>query len=457
MRVTYAAIAGVVLLLAGCGGSNSEQPAPSPASTVSKAATPDTSKIELTGDRNAAVNQVALQAIADLQDYWGKEYPKLYNGDYRPVSGGFYAVMPSSGDIPPCAESPEDVAMNAYYCGTKDVVAWDAEGLLPSLSHDYGDFAIAVVMAHEWGHAIQTRSNFTARTVTSELQADCFAGAWAQHAQRDKVFDVSSKQLDEALAGIIELRDSPGSSKLDSNAHGSGFDRVSAFQDGYDNDAQKCKAYRDDDPMVLELPFNNTEDEASGGDAPYDYIVNTVPYDLEDYWTRLFPELKNGQPWTPLKGLEPFDPANPPACGGTRADGYALFYCVPDDYIAWDNVDEMPNVVYKEGGDYAVATLLATQYGLAGLTRLGDTSDEKVSTLRSDCFAGGYTASVLLQNRKDTSTFNISPGDLDEAIKALLVFRGEGDADRQGAGFVRVRAFREGVLNGAERCVDYQP
>jgi hypothetical protein len=40
---------------------------------------------------------------------------------------------------------------------------------------------------------------------------------------------------------------------------------------------------------------------------------------------------------------------------------------------------------YKQGGDYAVAT----QYGLAALTRLGDQSDEKTSTLRGDCFARG--------------------------------------------------------------------
>jgi hypothetical protein len=49
-----------------------------------------------------------------------------------------------------------------------------------------------------------------------------------------------------------------------------------------------------------------------------------------------------------------------------------------------------------------------------------------------------------------------TPGDLDEAIKALLVFRGEGDVERQGAGLARARAFREGVINGAEPCLEYQ-
>jgi hypothetical protein len=169
----------------------------------------------------------------------------------------------------------------------------------------------------------------------------------------------------------------------------------------------------------------------------------------------VYPEVTDGQPWTPVKGLEPYSPDSPPTCGGQSAEGYALFYCVDDDYIGWDNVSAMPEV-YRKGGDFAVATLLATQYGLAALTRLGDQSDEKTSTLRGDCFAGGYTASVIIYNRPDTSTFHISPGDLDEGIKALLVFRGEGDTERQGAGFVRVRAFREGVMNGAESCLDYQ-
>jgi hypothetical protein len=47
-------------------------------------------------------------------------------------------------------------------------------------------------------------------------------------------------------------------------------------------------------------------------------------------------------------------------------------------------------------------------------------------------------------------------GDLDEGIKALLVFRGEGDVERQGAGWARVKAFREGVIKGAQACLNYQ-
>ncbi len=450
MRIKVWSVAAAVLLLAACGGPKPEVPGPS-----SKTGTPpDTSNIKIEGDASAPVNKIAIQAIADLEQYWAEQYPTLYNSDWEPISGGYYAVTEDS-PAPPCTTDPQEVAGNAFYCSTEDVVAWDAQLLLPDLQEKYGDFVIPVVMAHEWGHAVQARSNFTARTVTSELQADCFAGAWSKHAQDEGVFDVNAADLDSALAGVLDLRDTPGTSKIDPNAHGSGFDRVSAFQDGYDNGLGRCKDYRDDEPMVLELPFSTEEDAAREGNAPYDSIVNGVPYDIEDYWTQVYPELSNGQEWPPLRSIEPFHPDEPPMCGDQSAQGYVLFYCVPDDYVGWDNVAGMPRV-YVQGGDYAVASLLATQWGLAALTRLGDESDEKTSTLRADCLAGGYTASVILYNRPETSTYQISPGDLDEAITALLVFRGDGDVERQGAGWARVKAFREGVINGAEACLNYQ-
>ena len=441
------------MLIAGCGGGAKPVVPSSP--TAQK---PDTSSIEIDGDPSTPVNKLAVEAIADLQVFWSEQFPKLYGKDYQPVKGGLYASTPDSEAGPACAASYSDVAGNAFYCKLDDSVAWDAADLLPDLQKKYGDFVIPVVLAHEWGHAMQQRSGFFDQnelTVSSELQADCFAGAWSKHAQDDKVFDVNSADLDKALAGILDLRDSPGTNAQDPSAHGSGFDRVSAFQDGYDNTVEKCKKYRDGEPMVLELPFNDAEDEASGGEAPYDTIANGVPYDLEDYWSQVYPELTEGQAWTPLAPQKPFDPAEAPECGGQSTGGYSLFYCVPEDYVGWDDKDAMPTI-YAQGGDYAFATLLATQWGLAALNRLGDDSDEKTSTLRGDCLAGSYTASVILYNREATSTYRISPGDLDEGIKALLLFRGDGDVDRQGAGFDRTRAFREGVISGASACLSYQ-
>jgi predicted metalloprotease len=424
-----------MLVGAGCSGGNASTP-PAPA-------------VEIHGDTADPVNQIVIKSISDLQQFWTTEFKELYGQDYTPVKGGFYAVRPSSGDLPPCAAAAQDIAGNAFYCPKADDVAWDVEGLLPDLRKRFGDFVIPVVLAHEWGHAIQARAHFKGATVTKEIQADCFAGAWSAHA-KDTPFKPSADDLDRALAGFLSLRDEPGTEKLDPSAHGSGFDRVNSFRTGFDNGAQSCKDYKDGDPVVTEIPWNNAADAAAGGNAPYLDILNGVPVDLEDYWSQVFPEL-TGKSWIPLNPVQPFDPEQPPGCGGNSTKGYVLFYCVPEDYVGFDAVHGMRKI-YNDGGDFAVATLIATQYGLAVLTRAGqDATDKKVS-LRGDCLAGAWAASILLGNRPE-SNYHLSPGDLDKGISALLLFRGSGDVERQGHGADRIDAYRDGVYNGAKPCL----
>lgn len=432
----------VVLACAGCSGSKSSMSAQGTAAAADA--------VQIHGDASNPVNQIAIKAIGDLQTFWGGQFPKLYGHDYTPVKGGFYAVTPSSGQLAPCAQAADDIAGNAFYCAKADDVAWDAEKLLPDLRKRFGDFVIPVVLAHEWGHAIQARANFQGPTVLKEIQADCFAGAWAAHAAKGNTFKPTNDDLDSALAGFLFLRDEPGTEKRDPQAHGSGFDRVNSFRTGFDNGVGACKGYRNGDPPVVEIPFNNAADVASGGNAPYDDVVNGVPADLEDYWSQVFPDLA-GQPWTPLAPVRAFDPDRPPTCGGQPTTGYLLFYCVPEDYVGFDNVTGMPQI-YMQGGDFAVATLIATQYGLAVLTRGGQDASQKSSSLRADCLAGAWAASILLQNRPE-SKWQMSPGDLDKAITALLVFRGSGDVARQGQGSTRVDAYRDGVMNGAKACL----
>lgn len=410
---------------------------------------PPTPTVQIHGDASTSVNKIVIQSISDLQQFWSSEFPTLYGGDYTPVKGGFFAVTPSSGELPPCAAAAADIAGNAFYCPKADNVAWDAEGLLPDLRKRFGDFVIPVVLAHEWGHAIQARANFEGATVTKEIQADCFAGAWTAHAKSD-TFKPTDDELDRALAGFLFLRDEPGTEKADPSAHGSGFDRVNSFRTGFDKGVQACKGYRNGDPVVVEVPFRNAADAAAGGNAPYEDIIAGVPVDLEDYWAQVYPKL-TGQPWVPLQPMRAFDPAQAPPCGSQSTSGYVLFYCVPEDYVGFDAVRFMPQI-YSQGGDFAVATLIATQYGLAVLARMGqDSSDKKVS-LRADCFAGAWAASILLEDRPE-SAYRLSPGDLDKAVSALLLFRGTGDVERQGQGSDRVDAYRDGVYNGAKSCL----
>ncbi|CAM3189932.1 peptidase [Mycobacterium intermedium] len=446
MRSSTRALTLAVVILLLCVGCGFTRP-----TTRSKPAAPSTeAAVQINGDTSNPVNQIAAKAIADIEAFWKTEFPKLYGREYTPVKGGLYAVVPSSGKLPPCASSKADIAGNAFYCPKSDVVAWDAEGLLPSLRKRFGDFVIPVVLAHEFGHAIQARAEFSGLTVTKEIQADCFAGAWAAHAINDKTFTPSLNDQDRALAGFLFLRDEPGTQKDDPRAHGSGFDRVSSYRTGFEEGTPRCKEYRDGDPVVTEIPFNSLVDVASGGNAPYEDIINLVPVDLEDYWSKVFPLIAD-KPWQPLQAARPFDPRRPPACGGAPVTEYVLFYCVPEDYVGFDAVKTMP-AIYDEAGDFAVSTLIATQYGLAALDRFGQGSSDKNTSLRADCLAGAWAANLLLATR-ETAIFKLSPGDLDKAVAALLIFRGSGDVQRQGQGAERVDAYRDGVYEGVKECL----
>lgn len=429
---------------------------------------PPPTDIEVTGGDGSEGTEIVTNAIADLQDWWAKQYPDVFDGDtYEPVSGGFYAYGSNTdpSDLPCAPDRIEDALGNAFYCPAADAVLWDQEVLLPKLIDDFGAFTVAVVVAHEWGHAIQARGgidNFS--TVILEQQSDCFAGAWVRHVKDDgdARFRITTDDLDKALAGFLSLRDAPGSSATNPNAHGSGFDRVRAFQEGYQDGAGRCAEYRDGDPTPFQFPFTTDKDLRNNGDLPLegaDGILAQVFPSIDTYWKDEFPNLSGGKDWDPLTDPVAFSKGDPPTCNGDAVTGYRLFVCIPDRYIAYDDQTTIPDA-YDQGGDFAVAALFATQYGLDVQDQLGDVpKDEVTATLRGDCYAGSYAESLILAEGEDPGarTITLSPGDLDEAVGVLLSFRSDSDRDRQGPGFERVRAFGIGVTDGAEACADVEP
>lgn len=406
------------------------------------------------GEGSSGLNRVVTAAIVDIERFWTDEYPEVFDGKkYEPVSGGFYSVSPDD-DLPPCATDSSDIAGNAFYCGKEDVVAWDDTDLMPSVQDDFGDLAVVTVLAHEWGHAIQARSKMEGATVTLEHQADCYAGAYISDLaeQDDPAFRISATTIDAALAGFLRIRDTPGTAATDPSAHGSGFDRVNAFQDGIDNGAASCAAYSDDSISLVEIPFTDEADAASGGNLPFDESVTTAITDIEDYWATVYPDSSVGNgPWQPLADVIPVDGENPP-CGNDDTSGYVLYYCVADDTIVFQTASLA--AIHEQIGDFAVGSLLATQYGLAVQSRLGVLGDDpQKQNLTADCLAGAWTASVVLENRA-SSQLRISPGDLDETVQALLSFGSTASEENssQGAGFQRVQAFRAGVIDGLAGC-----
>jgi predicted metalloprotease len=404
--------------------------------------------------------------LADLEEYWSANVPEIYGMPFTPLAAiGPYFV--STGEIPSCGGEEADPSFalgNAFYCPPDDYIAWDEETLFPQIFTDHGDFAVALVLSHEYGHAIQARGGADGPDILLELQADCFAGAWTAYVDGElsNNLTLSPGDLDEGIAGYLQFRDAPGTSAGSIGAHGSGFDRVNAFAEGFRQGPQRCANYVLDPPLVVPLQFTSQEEFESGGDLPYDDVAPLITTDLEDFWADVMP-LLYGIDWTPVSAFGPYDPQDEdrlPPCGDLDLDEdfyeANAFYCPVDDFIAWDDAVLFPEL-YDDFGDFAPALVLAMQWGHAVQQRAGVSGTTFQTTQQADCFAGAWVASIIL---KQSDNLTLSPGDLDEAIQGFLVFRDAPDveqdpADTRGTAFERVSAFQNGVINGAQACLSY--
>jgi len=414
-------------------------------------------------------NATVQNALTDVTTYWRSEFPQLYGGQFRDLKG-FYPYGPNTAP-PPCGQPPPkytDIKDNAFYCPPADIIAWDASSLIPRINRTYGAFTVAIVMAHEYGHAIQARAGAEDRSIDLELQADCFAGAWTGqvatgHAAHFKPKDID---LDKAVAGMIDVRDPVGVSPDQPGAHGSGFDRVGAFQDGYEGDAAKCKPYAnpDVDRTTAETPFSQG-DVASGGNLHLEDrgandpgLLSLATKDLNEFYGWLFGQL--GKTWKPIDKLTLVDPAKDEAtCDGKKLSGGDLSrvarFCQDEDTVLLDGtglVHDLDSI-----GDFAVASEMAQLWALSAQKQLDTLSADK-SDLQADCLTGVWAASTFpgVQDVTPNSDLGISPGDLDEAIMGFLYY-GSALGRAKRTAFERIAALRTGVFGGSNGCAAYGP
>jgi predicted metalloprotease len=400
----------------------------------------------------AQANAVVERALADVERYWTTAYPTISDGTtFQRVKGGYHPYTRT--DPPPaCGSEAGQYQPNAFYCPAGDFIAWDAEVLIPELHADFGPLLVGVVIAHEYGHAVQARLGGPEQpTVVLEQQADCFAGAWVGDvaAGRSGSFGtVTPDQLDNTMAGLLMLRDTPGTSALAPQAHGNAFDRVRAFQEGVEQSAKRCAAYSADNLPVTEVPFDTAQDAARGGDLPYAEAVTLLGEDAQGYWQRTFPQL-TGEQWQPVR-IVAFETSDPPDCPGASpsATTAAAFFCAPESFVAFDN-QQLGPALYQRIGDNAVGMLLADLFAQAVQQRRGATTRDRAGQMAVDCLAGTWVNDLL--SREKGSRVRLSPGDLDEAVAALLAF-GRADPNGTVSAFDRIAAFRNGVLKGVPAC-----
>jgi predicted metalloprotease len=408
------------------------------------------------------------------------------------VGGGFFPYGPDR-TLPTCGArlTYDEIAVNAFYCPIDDLIAWDTDNLTNDLLANFGPFTLVIVMAHEYGHAVQTRGALSPvlPTIAGEQQADCFAGAFTGFVNDggSDVLNVAVEDLDLAVAGFLSLRDQPGTSTADPSAHGSGFDRIGAFQDGFLNGAERCAEYEDifdaGNSTAVDIPL----EPGVALDAEFDPSIQGNIFDLtlgsletfwaealqgafDEDWTALFqddrvvpfdPEAADALPDCPGEDIDPDEAAGQAfACFGDEDDA-------DDDTILFD-IREAAEL-YDSIGDFAVSGFLSRQYSYVAQQRIGSLEDSKVSFLQADCFSGAWAGAVTqatLQNGSQPllspdfdeggqqQAVSLSAGDLDEAIQSFLL-AGEGDAERKGTPFERVAAFRDGFFNGLDNCATY--
>jgi predicted metalloprotease len=411
-------------------------------------------------------------AIADVQDFWEAELPAVYGIPYERLPNSdihAYTARTDMDSITECARQTgrtyEDFKGNAFFCRLDGTVNYDNGDLFPRLYNKFGRdvFTLALVMSHEWGHVIQAQTGTEfPLTVFQETQADCFAGAWVAYVESgaSKSLELEPGDLDEGLAGLLEFRDKPGADPTAERAHGSGFDRVNAFQQGIEGGVARCAQWAENPPLIVEIPFTSVQDVLQGGNLPFREVLPTTKQDLDLYWeTTITPY----ETVSDVISYNPRDRRSLPECPSLdlRPRDYRdlIFYCEDEDFIAYDR--DLLRSVYDEIGDFGASVLIGNAWASAMQTRLGFTGESKDIGLQADCFTGSWVGSVPVDQEGTHVSgpdrefqFILSPGDLDEVVQSFLLFGDPVEAEEatRGTSFERMTAFRTGFFEGEQVC-----
>jgi predicted metalloprotease len=160
--------------------------------------------------------QMVSAVLADTEDTWRRIFQQRGGAYQDPVLVLFDGAVRSACGLASAAVGP-------VYCPADRKIYLDLS-FFRELDQRFGapgDFAQAYVVAHEVGHHVQTllgisdrmhaaRSRISEReanqlSVAQELQADCYAGVWGNHASRRNWLEPGD--VDEGLAAAAAIGD----------------------------------------------------------------------------------------------------------------------------------------------------------------------------------------------------------------------------------------------------------
>jgi uncharacterized protein len=198
--------------------------------------------------------------LGETEDTWGAIF-QAQGATYEPPKLVLYRnQMPSA-----CGSA--NAAVGPFYCPGDRKVYLDLD-FFQQLADEFqapGQFAQAYVLAHEVGHHVQNLLGVSAKvseaeersskaganqlSVKLELQADCYAGVWAKHADQTKHI-LEAGDVDSALRAAAAVGDDTLQKRMqgyvvpESFTHGTSAERVSWFKRGLaSGDMASCDTF----------------------------------------------------------------------------------------------------------------------------------------------------------------------------------------------------------------------
>ena len=201
------------------------------------------------------------KVLGSTEDVWGRMFQASGKQYPAPRLVLFHGAVQSA-----CGAA--SAAMGPFYCPGDRQVYLDLDFFreMQTRFHAAGDFARAYVIAHEVGHHIQNligvmqqvdqqarrgvpMQGANGLSVRQELQADCFAGVWANHAQQQLNW-LEPGDIEAALNAANQIGDDTlqkqarGYVVPDSFTHGSSAERVRWFKAGFaSGDLKSCDTF----------------------------------------------------------------------------------------------------------------------------------------------------------------------------------------------------------------------